>query len=97
MTIPNSVFIENFEYEDSPIDGHTNKQNEDDIEYVRIVTLVAAQERIEKLEKALQEIMDLEGELNTANYDDVDVCNLNNSFIEGYEIAKHALDGKDKQ
>jgi septal ring factor EnvC (AmiA/AmiB activator) len=47
--------------------------------------------RAERLEAALREIKDLEGEINTSNYDHDDACELNRQFCYAVNIADAAL------
>jgi hypothetical protein len=47
--------------------------------------------RSETLEAALREIRDLEGEINTSNYDHDDACELNRQFCYAVNIADAAL------
>lgn len=55
---------------------------------------VKAAARIEKLEAALREIMELPGELNPCNYDYDDVVALNDAFCAAYSIARAALEDR---
>ena len=50
-----------------------------------------ANARAERLEAALREIKDLEGEINTSNYDHDDACELNRQFCYAVNIADAAL------
>jgi hypothetical protein len=50
-----------------------------------------ANARAERLKAALREIKDLEGEINTSNYDHDDACELNRQFCYAVNIADTAL------
>jgi hypothetical protein len=46
---------------------------------------------VERLRAAHKAIMELEGEINTGNYDHDDVVKLNNAFCEAFHISSAAL------
>ncbi len=53
--------------------------------------LRAANERVQALEEALKSIDETLMEINTGNYSEDDVCDLNNASIEATFIARAAL------
>jgi len=47
--------------------------------------------QMEKIKSDMDQVNQMEGEINTCNYDDEDVCYLNSQFIETGRLARHAL------